>query len=255
MTIKEVEQYLEVPRATIRFYEKEGLINPQRGENGYREYSEEDVQTLKKIIILRKLGLAVADIEDVLDGARPMSEVVAGNISNLEKQIEELQGALKVCHRLQEEQEEIDTFDVDKYWNVIEEEEQKGNRFLDIAKDVVHFEKATILEYFGIADVNGNLSVSIPKAILAVVSCVAVFGCVKCIWEGAWTLQNFRHGMFQLLAILGIELVIGVPVYFAGRKRPEILKNKKKYMLKVYLVLLVVLILFIVLCNALGWVD
>ena len=91
MTIKEVEQYLEVPRATVRFYEKEGLINPQRGENGYREYSEEDVQTLKKIIILRKLGLAVADIEDVLDGARPMSQVVAGNISNLEKQIEELQ--------------------------------------------------------------------------------------------------------------------------------------------------------------------
>lgn len=29
MTIKEVEQHLEVPRATVRFYEKEGLINPQ----------------------------------------------------------------------------------------------------------------------------------------------------------------------------------------------------------------------------------
>lgn len=28
MTIKEVEQYLEVPRATVRFYEKEGLICP-----------------------------------------------------------------------------------------------------------------------------------------------------------------------------------------------------------------------------------
>lgn len=57
MTIKEVEQCLEVPRATVRFYEKEGLINPQRGDNGYREYSEADVQTLKKIIILRMLGL------------------------------------------------------------------------------------------------------------------------------------------------------------------------------------------------------
>ena len=30
MTIKEVEQLLEVPRATVRFYEKEGLINPTR---------------------------------------------------------------------------------------------------------------------------------------------------------------------------------------------------------------------------------
>ena len=43
MTIKEVEQNLNVPRATVRFYEKEGLLSPVRGENGYREYSEEDV--------------------------------------------------------------------------------------------------------------------------------------------------------------------------------------------------------------------
>ena len=76
MTIKEVEQCLGVPRATVRFYEKEGLLSPTRGENGYREYSEEDVVQLKKIIILRKLGFAVSDIEDVLDGAKPMSEAL-----------------------------------------------------------------------------------------------------------------------------------------------------------------------------------
>ena len=48
MTIKEVEQYLEVPRATVRFYEKEGLIRPERGGNGYRDYSEEDVEKLRQ---------------------------------------------------------------------------------------------------------------------------------------------------------------------------------------------------------------
>ena len=37
MTIKEVEQLLEVPRATIRFYEKENLIKPVRESNGYRD--------------------------------------------------------------------------------------------------------------------------------------------------------------------------------------------------------------------------
>lgn len=34
MMIKDIEQTLGVPRATIRFYEKEGLINPKREENG-----------------------------------------------------------------------------------------------------------------------------------------------------------------------------------------------------------------------------
>lgn len=59
MTIKEVEQELGIPRANIRFYEKKNLLHPERGENTYREYSEEDVATLKKIIILRKIGISV----------------------------------------------------------------------------------------------------------------------------------------------------------------------------------------------------
>ena len=108
MTIKEVEQYLEVPRATVRFYEKEGLIRPDRSGNGYRDYSAEDVERLRKIIVFRKLGMGLNDIEDVLDGAKPLSEAVAENIVNLEKQIEELRGALFVCHKLQEEKEELE---------------------------------------------------------------------------------------------------------------------------------------------------
>lgn len=46
MTIKEHEKILEIPRATVRFYEKEGLITPIREDNGYRDYSEEDVERL-----------------------------------------------------------------------------------------------------------------------------------------------------------------------------------------------------------------
>ena len=50
MDIKEVEKRLSVSRANIRFYEKEGLISPQRKENNYRNYSEEDIAKLKKNI-------------------------------------------------------------------------------------------------------------------------------------------------------------------------------------------------------------
>ena len=83
MTIKEVEQYLEVPRATVRFYEKEGLITPERGGNGYRDYSDADVEKLRKIIVFRKLGMSLPDIEDVLDGVKPLSQAVAENIVTL----------------------------------------------------------------------------------------------------------------------------------------------------------------------------
>ena len=42
MTMKEVEQLLEIPRATVRFYEKEGLVSPEWGGNGYRNYTDEN---------------------------------------------------------------------------------------------------------------------------------------------------------------------------------------------------------------------
>lgn len=253
MTIKEVEQYLQVPRATVRYYEKEGLVSPERSGNGYREYSAEDVERLRKIIVFRKLGMSITNIEDVLDGVKPLSEAVTENIANLEKQIEELKGALFVCHKLQEEKEEIETFEVDKYWNVITEEEKKGNSFLDIAKDMVRYEKSIILEYFGIADVEGDLSVSIPRAILAVVVCASVFGIVTCITNGAWTLQNIVTGIKRMLCMVLLEIIVGIPVFFIGRKRPDMLKNRKIIMFWICMGLLMLLVLLIALSQVFGW--
>lgn len=255
MTIKEVEQYLEVPRATIRFYEKEGLIHPDRSGNGYRDYSEADMEQLRKIIIFRKLGMSLPDIVDVLDGAKPLSQAVAENIVNLEKQIEELKGALFVCHKLQEEKEEMETFQVQKYWSVIEEEEEKGNRFLDIAKDMVHFEKSIILEYFDIADTEGNLAVSIPRAILSVMGVTILFGVVHCILEGEWTRQNMLIGLQTMFNMIVMELIVGILIFFMGRKHPEVLikRNRNKIMFWFFSGLALLCILLIFLSMFFGW--
>ena len=100
MTIKEVEEKLGIPRASIRFYEKERLINPKREENGYREYSEQDVATLKKVVLFRKLGLAVSDIEDILDGSLPLTDALTANVAKLEEQLAELNGAIEMSRTI-----------------------------------------------------------------------------------------------------------------------------------------------------------
>ena len=53
MTIKELERRTGLPRTSIRFYEQEGLLTPERRENNYRDYSEDNVRTLEKIKLLR----------------------------------------------------------------------------------------------------------------------------------------------------------------------------------------------------------
>ena len=49
MNIKEIEERSGLTRANIRYYEQEGLIAPVRRENKYRDYSEEDLETLLRV--------------------------------------------------------------------------------------------------------------------------------------------------------------------------------------------------------------
>ena len=78
MTIKEVERRTGLPRSVVRFYEKEGLIAPRRGgENGYRDYQEQDVALLVRIAFLRSLEVPIADIASVMAGQASLADVAA----------------------------------------------------------------------------------------------------------------------------------------------------------------------------------
>ena len=50
MNIKQASEQSGVSSPNIRFYEKEGLLTPARNRsNAYRDYTAEDVRTLKLI--------------------------------------------------------------------------------------------------------------------------------------------------------------------------------------------------------------
>lgn len=73
MTIKEVEEQTGLTRSNIRFYEKEKLIEPSRNDkNGYRDYSEKDVENIKKIAYLRTLEISIDDIRNIISGKVPL---------------------------------------------------------------------------------------------------------------------------------------------------------------------------------------
>lgn len=78
MKINEVERLVGVTKRNIRFYEKEGLLAPDRNaENGYRDYGEADVETLKKIKLLRKLDLPLEEIRRMQRGTLTLSDGMA----------------------------------------------------------------------------------------------------------------------------------------------------------------------------------
>jgi len=86
MRIKEVEELTGMDRANIRFYEREGLITPIRMHNGYRDYSDYDVQMLLRIKLLRSLHISLDAIKDLKDGSRKLSDTIAIQIIKLEQE-------------------------------------------------------------------------------------------------------------------------------------------------------------------------
>ena len=77
MQILELESKTGLDRATIRHYEKEGLVQPARRENGYRDYSDDNVNDLLKIKLLRQLGMSLDKIRKLQQGSDGFSNALA----------------------------------------------------------------------------------------------------------------------------------------------------------------------------------
>lgn len=115
MQINELEMKTGLDRATIRFYEKEGMITPTRLENGYRDYSDEDLQQLLKIKLLRQLGVSLLKIKDLQQGSEDFQEVLREQIAHLEKQRDSAQRSSQVCKLMQTDRVTYSSMDPNYY--------------------------------------------------------------------------------------------------------------------------------------------
>ncbi|MFI2184337.1 MerR family transcriptional regulator [Streptomyces sioyaensis] len=66
MRIGELAKRTGVPARLLRYYEEQGLLSPQREENGYRFYCENSVARVQQIRGLLDVGLSTRTIRDFL---------------------------------------------------------------------------------------------------------------------------------------------------------------------------------------------
>ena len=103
MNIKTAEALSGVSRQNIRFYEREGLLTPDRNpENDYREYQQSHIETLKRIRIMRMLDMPLDQIKLVLEGKLTPAEAAKEQKKKLEKQQEALFAAIRFCEEWRE---------------------------------------------------------------------------------------------------------------------------------------------------------
>ena len=157
MKIKEIEERTGLARANIRFYESKGLVHPERQGNNYRDYSEEDVETLRKIILLRRLDMSIEDIQAILNGELALQDAVQQTKQALQERLEQLQGSLELCDIMQEREESIETLSVDTYDELIRQREQQGKKFRDVMGDILEdYQKNYFEKTWGIFSIQGS---------------------------------------------------------------------------------------------------
>lgn len=115
MRIQQLENCTGLDRATIRFYEKENLINPQRSENGYRSYSQADAQDLLKIKLLRQLGMSLEQIRRIKQGSGDITQALQSQIHILEAQVEAKHQSAQVCREMQQAHVTYESMDAQFY--------------------------------------------------------------------------------------------------------------------------------------------
>ena len=102
MRIGELADQAGVTTRTIRYYEGLGLLGPSEREGqGFRYYTETELTRLKKIDVLKQLGLTLEEIGEVIPlycedptgllGKRRVLEILEAQLAETDEKIEALQ--------------------------------------------------------------------------------------------------------------------------------------------------------------------
>ena len=97
LTIAEVARRTGLTAHTLRYYERAGLLEPSRAENGHRRFTDDDLQRVHFVQKLRATGMPIRDVRRYF-AAEPGErlQILREHRSRVISDIEELTGALEL---------------------------------------------------------------------------------------------------------------------------------------------------------------
>ena len=97
MNIGQAAKHSGLPAKTIRYYEEIELIRPGRANNGYRDYSEDDLHRLCFLQRSRSLGFSIEECrlllslyDDEQRASADVKQIAKNKIKLIEQKIDEL---------------------------------------------------------------------------------------------------------------------------------------------------------------------
>lgn len=88
-TVGKIAELLDIPRSTIRFYDKKGLLPfVGRSPGGIRQFTENDRRRLENILLLRRFGFTIEEIKRYVELEEEGRSTVSMRLDMLEKRKE-----------------------------------------------------------------------------------------------------------------------------------------------------------------------
>ena len=120
MFINEVENIVKLSKKAIRYYEQEGLINPERNQNNdYRQYTEEDLNKLKIIKFLRELGVPISDLKKLNNHELSLQECLKDRITKIENEEGNYHKVKNMCLEIIKANDTYENIDITNYFQNI----------------------------------------------------------------------------------------------------------------------------------------
>jgi len=107
ITISELAKLMNVSVHQIRYFEEKGILPPAYADdNQYRMYGVDQVYRLAHILLLRKLGVPVASIEECLSSytADQFGQLLHRSLSEIDSELLRLQELRHFIHTVRHEQ-------------------------------------------------------------------------------------------------------------------------------------------------------
>lgn len=86
MLINEIAKKCKITKKAVQYYTQQGLIVPVVMENGYHNFSEQDAEILKQVVLYRKLGLSIREIKGVLRNHKELTSILHQRTLELERE-------------------------------------------------------------------------------------------------------------------------------------------------------------------------
>lgn len=96
-----ISKTLNIPRSTLRYWEKEGLISSNRNfNNDYRQFSLNSIYEILDIAFYRKLNISIKEIKKMeTQNVKEIEQVLLKNKKNIDKTISELKNTKKMIEK------------------------------------------------------------------------------------------------------------------------------------------------------------